>query len=327
MNLFQIIQYLHETNRFTIEDLLTLAFKVFGDQRIELVSDPLHPKSPYSKLDKGSIEESVREFINSKISNCTLCNRCNSRTNVVLSDGYFDAQLFVVSDYPDILDDRTSFPLSGSAEIKSSNCVACQNINICYRDRNNLFPIPCEFKPYEKQEAISFNCNKPAVEFPASAFNSIITKLQTEEENSYLSFRKNWDTYLDRSVAKEDVEYYKSYPKVFVTSLVKCFGETIPTDEEIDVCSKWLEIERKLCRAKYTLLLGEASIRTVLGAVNIEEVIDQTHEIEGWGTVVCYYHPREILCDINKLEERIKYCLKINIKKESKVNIEGDYGL
>ncbi len=335
MNLFTLVNFLSQNNgkNFTTKELLTLAFAVFADERVYKSVDPLRPNSPYSEINRSQvISERTQELIQLKMSTCKNCSRCESRTNVVLPDGYYDADVFIISDYPDILDDRTSIPLSGASEAKSSNCVVCQNFRTCYGDFSNLFPIPCEFKPgIEKEETDYYlgNLSDEDLNTSGKPLMTILTKLQNSQDNSLLSFRKSWDVLLDRTFT--DLEARKDWrirPKVYITNLVKCLSENQPTDDETNECYGWLRLERKLCKSPTTLVLGEFAFNVVSTyAVGFprEKTFEELSstgvngslaiDTEPWGRLVVAKHPRDIInsktsrADLADLEKKIKYCL------------------
>ena len=300
MNLFQLLEYLgdKETDKFSLHDLLTLTFLVFSDKEVSMSADPLSSNSPYTPLNvKGNpVPNVIREFVNAKMLSCMLCKRCHTRTNVVAPDGYCDADVFVVSDYPDFMEDRTGIPLTGPFEVKASNCMICKNFEEC---ETSKFTRKCEFL-IEPSKGIT-NSN---LTFKNSSINSagrvladtLVLKAEGGPE-TFLSTRASWSKFFDR--VAPDAETRRKWdvkPKIYVSNVVKCWGPEDPTGEEVDTCMPWLLLERKLSNAPVTLLLGPMSYDKVMGGkVVFEEALEIIQESDVWGKVITYYHPRDIV--------------------------------
>lgn len=297
MNLFQVVEYLLETGKFSIKDLLILSFWIFGNERVSLSTDPLHPNSPYTPLGKGNpVGELVQTFINSRIATCSACSRCkcskhDNRTNVVMPDGFYDADIFVVTDYPSIADDKTGIPLSGPFEIKSSNCIKCKNFTSCL---DSGYTNQCSFIPGDLN-----NLKNSDIKFPGRILSDTLS-LNRKDPTEFTSTRASWSPFL-RAVASdpETFDKWNVRPRIYVTSMVKCYGSALPTEEEVDECIKWLYIERTLSTAPITLVLGNTVYNKILGTIDgmleWEEALNHVQEDQTWGKIICYHAPDNII--------------------------------
>lgn len=215
MNLFQICEEIlnSRSDVFSIGDLLTLAFTVFGDERVSNSTNPLSCNTPYTPINfQGNpTGEIVKAFIDSKMESCEACGRCSTRMLTVLPDGNYNCNTFIVSDYPDEVDDRSGIPLSGPFEVKSGQCGECKNIKTCYTGLHETgkFPIPCEFSA--GKETIG---NSVIITPGKVLSDTLILKNKTDPAN-FLSVRNSWKPFLDKEAPEDLRETWLSVvPKI-----------------------------------------------------------------------------------------------------------------
>ena len=257
MNLFEVIKTLSNYEDFTKDELIELAHSIMC---IKDKDNPLFPINPKVDLYKSKGLSLLTSFVQGKISQCENCSRCKTRTNVVCGDGLLTADIFVVVDEPELIDDRTGIPLSGAYELKSSNCTVCQNFGECYKDFDYKTKpvVPCKFKQETDVSILKDNTNFPntAVHSPGGFFSKAVTAKSPE---NFLANRDSWKVYLNRILEYEEYkqEWFSKLgkiPQLYITNQVKCYGgDDYP--EAIQQCEPWLLLERTLCKAPYTLFL------------------------------------------------------------------------
>lgn len=302
-----------DPDTFTIEELMAIIVRINSDERSKDLSDPFHPKGLYSPLLNSEflLEEFTNFFINS-LSKCKRCDRCNTRTNVVLGDGLFNSEVFMLTDYPDLIDDRTSTPIAGNIEIKSSNCLCCSNNSECYPNDFNYLSnpsIPCNFIPSTET---TFK-----VETPGNLMFKVLSEGSNGNPNKILSMRKSWSTWFDRFFKEENKrKEWDIESKIYISSLIKCYSSNLPSEEEINICSQWIELERKLCSAKYTLCFGDMATCYLLKRKTLaERWINKPQKVDGWGEVHFFHHPRTIFNSqdqegmLKELRSILEYCI------------------
>jgi len=308
MNIIEVLDLLSKTSptSFTMKDLLSISFRIINETKE--IEGPSPLITPYTQLDvRGNYSSDIiQETINSALKSCKDCKRCESKTNVTIPDGYYDAELFIVCDYPTSIDDKTGIPLSGPFELKSSNCAMCSNIEQCIAS-----DFTCE-NPTQGEVNITFK--NGLVNTPGKVLSDALT-LKGNEPNKFTSTRRSWSIFIERVCKdQETLNRWNVLPKIYVTNLIKCMGNS-----EENECKKWLFLERKLSRAPRTLMLGEYvydSLKdTVDNALSYEEALVTDQSTEIWGKLSVYKHPVEIL----KYKDNAREFFNLLGKLESKI--------
>jgi uracil-DNA glycosylase len=295
MNLIELFSWMHNNmaETFPMEELIVLALRISQDIQLEPEQDILEKSVEPLYRKESTAANYIQSYLSNTMLACRLCNRCNSRTNVVLSDGNRCAEMFIISDYPDLVSDVTGMPLAGPFEVKSSRCMGCLNLEECLAANFHLKCIPNIPLGKENQEVLARNkqIKNSEMQFPGKVLSDTATLYEKSSPEKFLFVRDNWK-YFFRRLGFDTSNIKSNY---YITSLIKCFSETAPTEEEINQCKNWLILEKELSSSTSTLLLGEFVYRNILpNGLPFEEAVTTVQKDPFWGDVLTYYHPRDI---------------------------------
>lgn len=272
----------------------------------------------YSDFKSDKYSEELIESLHLLNSGCESCSLCTGRTNVALPDGYINSDIFMVTDYPEIIDDRTGVIGSTIYELESSGCSTCFNFSgkkdslKCYIEPKFDYkssPIQsCNYIPLESEQITTLSAKQLAdVTTPFSIINNCLN-------NSGVKRKYNHPE--------------KGLLNIYITSVFKCLGAKDKSFEELleeSTCQKiWLENERLLSNAPYTIVLGVETAKLIFGKRRnfkgrTNKIISIDSEID-WGQVIILDHPRNLNSEeqiefINNLTEFLEF---LKTEKEDK---------
>lgn len=258
MTLYELMDILGENPNFSNKEIVRLAYALLC---VKDESNPLFPTSPEVNISHPSSLALLQDLLSEKTKECRQCERCKTRTKPVSGDGFINADIFVLIDEPELIDDRTGIPLSGAYELKASDCPSCKNFSTCYSvyEYKTKPDIPCNFEALEDgslEKKHNLSIPDPKISSPGRLFSrSIVAK--TPEK--FLANRYSWKAYLSKIFSDEEqrsywIEELKKVPQLYVTSRVKCYGRG-EYERARESCVYWLLLERSICKAPYTLVL------------------------------------------------------------------------
>lgn len=258
--------------------------KVYGFSQLLSIVDNVRSLGYdiYSEFNSDKYSEEVincLHILNSSCQNCPI-GRCS---NVALPDGFIQSDIFMVTDYPEILDDRLGVIGSTKEEVLSSGCSGCSNTKECYEDfqyQNSPNP-SCNYIPLKNISNFKLLSNQK-IETPFDVINialkkaGITRKFNTQQVNKDLN--------------------------IYITSVFKCIGaKELSFEEQLEesTCQKtWLENERLLSNAPYTIVLGVDTAKLIFGKRRnfkgrTNKIITIDTEID-WKDVIIIDHPRNV---------------------------------
>ena len=261
MDLIETLPWIHDFDPklFPVASILGIYTKCMEKYFDKSPSEDLKIKNPYANTEVSGIDQDMLDYIISGMSICERCDRCSKRTNVSLPTGKVDSKIFILTDYPEKIDDRTGFPLSTSSKLKDSRCITCTGFESCY-----------PFLDWQIDP-------KPECNYQMDLSNEVKRKLSNE-----VLFNAPGDLINTNSA--------------YVTHVIKCYGEEI-TENQVSICKEWLSLERSLVRAKYTLFLGEETARYIFGPKK-KLTLNNTFTVKTdicWGDCVIIEHPRDVI--------------------------------
>jgi uracil-DNA glycosylase len=78
--------------------------------------------------------------------------------------------------------------------------------------------------------------------------------------------------------------------KVYMSAVCRCFpgknpkgGDRVPSNDEIESCSQWLNAEIKLLKPELLIPVGKLAITQYMPCKKLVDVIGKKHSIEIWG--------------------------------------------
>jgi hypothetical protein len=181
---------------------------------------------------------------------------------VAASDGLLNAKVFILAPPADLLDSSTGITLSGLPEIINSRCGVCLNSPRCYKQEEPL-TLPCSPEypvgqpSPDLQEKIKGDkkINVPPTS-PGIPFNRSLRVYKDE----FPLHRDNWRRGLrfQSLLPQEEIDRLSAPSPLYITSLVKC------PDGDFSSCIEWAILERRLCAAPYTIVLGSEVLEKIL---------------------------------------------------------------
>lgn len=287
--------YRTNPDAFSVEDIISLSCDMAAD--LVLFKGEGGIEEEHERIDTLLLTR-----IGCRIASCTLCGRCQNKTQTVLGEGTREASLFIVIPEPTWVDDRTGIPLSGLFEIRASRCSGCTHFNSCYEKLYSGDPVTvydrCSYTKEGNTNNIKQNLLKESpIPMPGRTLDKT---LRSMDEG-----RPAWNK-MAALLYSYNIGPLHSFPsRVYITSAVKCYSPNKATRPEREACSPWLHIERSFIKAPVTLAIGEDSMKSIFSDSIDPTTWNNGDEVTGWGRV---YYLKDI--EDPELMDTIKECLK-----------------
>ncbi|NCB02931.1 MAG: hypothetical protein EOM67_12295 [Spirochaetia bacterium] len=164
------------------------------------------------------------------------------------ADGLYPSDIMFVNSTE--VNDKPLVPLLGLKTLSASRCGKCSNVYSCFpagkaveiecvpNELNN----PKELESFEK------------LPYPSQFFDDVLQEMGLE--------RQSWQN-LKKKPQKQEVPIY-------VTDLIKYVLKKAPTEEQIIISKKWLELEALFVQPKVTILLGNAAHKALNPSITLE---------------------------------------------------------
>lgn len=254
---------------------------------------PVLTENPVLSMAIGKDEAFLNELLLAEFqilnSECRQCSRASSRFQVTLSDGLASqGGVLVVTDEPSWLDDMTGTPLTGLMELKGSAMAWDPKFEEkCSWLQESLLP---EEKPEEA--VFSRGRGRPAA---LEVKSRLLTPGQILMK-SLVGAQASRQSFLDYTRAREEcglpIRQQPPVPKVFVTSLARCYGSS---EDAFSSCLPWLDLEYVLLKPKVSVFLGARVLNTLTDRKGWKNHVSTTFTHPKYGLIYVAEHPRDIL--------------------------------
>jgi uracil-DNA glycosylase len=250
-------------------------------------------------LEYPTDNEEFLKVILQEASGCTNCKLCETRTQVVMPDGKYGAQIMILSEGPGFLEDLAGYPFVGPQELKGSRCNTCSRTGDCFQNRILMKPDQWTKKP----KGVKCNPNLGAKSTLPNTFylksaGAILDAVIFKTFGTQYP-RQNW---IDKYNREHEIPI--EHPSIwFVTNIVLCrswdtvtLKDETPSNTYRTLCKKWFVAQWAAVNPKIIVCLGKSALEILVGGDEKARAVVHGEIFETkYGPVIYQPHPASIM--------------------------------